>query len=327
MQIGRLDPADGVLLSEAYEVECRATSAVRSRWVPLSREARLMSWRADDGWHREFVGGWDGGVLVGFAVALTSHDEPETTWIGVAVDPAYQGRGGGRSLTRAAEESSPATTRRFVASAYRPNVEDLGEFVRGFAEPLGYAVATTETVVELDLAEARPSETRIPAGYDVATYVNGVPDELRPQVGLLKGLVDAEAPSGDLDWRPTPVTPEDYARELAVWQAQGREAIETLAVDGDGQVAAWTCLVASAGTDRAAQIEGTLVLSAHRGNGLGAAVKLDCLRVAAERHPAMRVQTSSDDANVWMRAINETMGFLPVETEALLKRDRDPRQR
>lgn len=59
--------------------------------------------------------------------------------------------------------------------------------VRGFAQPLGYACATTETVVELDLLSADISPVQPPEGYTVATYLNGVPEHLRAQVGVLKG--------------------------------------------------------------------------------------------------------------------------------------------
>ena len=59
--------------------------------------------------------------------------------------------------------------------------------VRGFAQPLGYACATTETVVELDLLSANISPVQPPEGYTVATYLNGVPEHLRAQVGVLKG--------------------------------------------------------------------------------------------------------------------------------------------
>ncbi len=35
-----------------------------------------------------------------------------------------------------------------------------------------------------------------------------------------------------------------------------------------------------------------------------------------------RVRTSSDDQNVWMRAINDELGFVPVESEILLQKRR-----
>ena len=212
--------------------------------------------------------------------------------------------------------------RRFVASAYRSTADDIEDLVRGFAQPLGYACATTETVVELDLVSADLMSVQPSDGYTVATYVNGVPDHLRAQVGVLKGLVDAEAPNGALQWQPTPVSVEEYEDEIALWQEQGRTAVESIALDRHGTVVAWTCLVAAAGRDRPAQIEGTLVLAQHRGQRLGAAVKVACLLAVRGHGYATRVRTSSDDRNVWMRAINEGLGFVPVESEILLQKQR-----
>lgn len=101
-----------------------------------------------------------------------------------------------------------------------------------------------------------------------------------------------------------------------------RTAIESIAVANDGDVAAWTCLVAAADPARAAQIEGTLVLASHRGRGLGLVVKTDCLR-AARALGVASVRTSSDDANVWMRSINTDLGFAPVEAEVIVQRLRE----
>ncbi len=214
---------------------------------------------------------------------------------------------------------------RFVASAYRPTVTELESLARKFAQPLGYTRATAETVVELDLVRAELPALQAPDGYTVETYVNGVPGHLRAQVGVLKGLVDAEAPHGELGWQPTPVSASEYQDEISLWQLQGRTAVESIALTGQGVVAAWTCLVLAADTGRPAQIEGTLVLTPHRGRGLGRAVKIASLHGARDHGSTSRVRTSSDDQNVWMRTINDELGFVPVESEIVLQKHRtDP---
>jgi hypothetical protein len=161
-----------------------------------------------------------------------------------------------------------------------------------------------------------------PQGYTVSTHINGVPGDLRAQVGVLKGLVDAEAPNGELGWQPNPVSAQEYEGELALWKVQGRTAVESVALDREGVVAAWTCLVVAADPLRPAQVEGTLVLAQHRGLGLGravkVAVKVASLLAARDHGSATRVRTSSDDQNVWMRAISDGLGFVPVESEILL---------
>ncbi|MGN6781604.1 MAG: GNAT family N-acetyltransferase [Marmoricola sp.] len=321
MDLRPLDLADDAALAQAYDVECAALAAVRRGWVPLGLQARVAAWRAGNGWRRLVVGAFDGDVLVGFASSATADDTPDTTWVDVHVHPRHPRRGIGSRLVRAVEAASPDAVSRFVASAYLPTRQTADELVRGFAAGLGYVRATDETVVELDLDRADMSEPVVPEGYTVSVHVNGAPAPLRRQIGVVKGLVDAEAPNGDLAWQPTPVSEEDYAEEIALWTAQGRTAVESLALDADGAVAAWTCLLLpQVGSPRPAQVEGTLVLGPHRGRGLGRAVKVASMRAARLRRTGLRVRTSSDDRNVWMRAINRELGFVPVESEVLLQK-------
>lgn len=317
-----LDLADASALAGAYAVECEATRHARPGWVPPGESARILEWRADNGWLQSFVGAFEGETLVGFAASLTAHDTPETSWISASVLPQRQRRGVGTLLSKAAERMSPDSTSRFVASAYRRTAEEIEDFVRGFAQPLGYACATTETVVELVLARADIDPVQPPDDYAVATYLNGVPHHLRAQVGVLKGMVDAEAPNGTLQWQPAPVSVEEYEAEIRLWQQQGRTAVESLALDGEGSVVAWTCLLTATDPHRPAQIEGTLVLAPDRGRRLGVAVKTASLLSAQAYGGTNRVRTSSDDQNVWMRAINRQLGFLPVESEVILHKQR-----
>ncbi|MEU3457395.1 GNAT family N-acetyltransferase [Micromonospora sp. NPDC006766] len=322
VDIWPLDLDDQSALADAYAVECEATAQARPGWVPLGAAARIAAWRAENGWTRRLVGAFEGDSLVGFASSETAHDTPGTSWVNVAVLPQHQRRGVGTQLVGAAENASPGSARRFVASAYRATVPEIEGLASRFARPLGYAAATSETVVELDLAGADLPAYPPADGYAVSTYLNGVPDRLRAQVGVLKGLVDAEAPNGELGWEPTPVTAREYQEEISLWQAQGRTAVEAIALGPDGDVVAWTCLVVSADPARPAQIEGTMVLAEHRGQRLGRAVKVASLLVARDRTTCRQVRTSSDDQNVWMRAINHELGFVPVESEIILQKQR-----
>jgi GNAT superfamily N-acetyltransferase len=318
VDIRDLDLRDRSTLAEAYDVECEAGRDARAGWVPLAESARIAAWQADNGWDHRLVGAFEEDALIGFATSSTARDTPDTVWVNVSVLPQHQLQGLGTRLVRAAEETRPRGATRFVASAYRSTDAEIQALLRGFAQPLGYACATTETVVELDLLGASLPLLPPPAGYAVSTYVNGVPDHLRTQVGVLKGLVDAEAPNGELAWEPTPVSVQEYDDELSLWHEQGRTAIESIALDDTGVVAAWTCLVVGTDPDRPAQVEGTLVLGGHRGRRLGAAVKVASLLAAREHGAALRVRTSTDDQNVWMRAINHELGFVPVESEIVL---------
>lgn len=322
MIIRRLDLADNQALADAYEVERAANLKSRPDWVGRGLDARIFGWRAEDGWVKRLLGAWDGSTLQGFVAGMTSEDEPETTWIFIWVHPEYQDNGIGSALIVAAEADSPSTTTRFVTSAYRPTVENIAALEKRFLNPLGYTVATTETVVELDLQAADLPPIPAVEGYTISTHLNGVPVRYRAQVGQIKGLVDAEAPNGELGWSETAVSPAEYASEIDRWVAQGSAAVESIAVTENDDVAAWTCLVSAVTDERPADIEGTLVLREHRGHGLGAAVKLASLYEAKKLEAVSRVRTSSDDQNTWMRSINTGLGFKPVESEAIFHKTR-----
>lgn len=322
MNIRRLDLADDRALSEAYEVECAANLESRPDWIGRGVDARIAGWRAEDGWVKRLLGAWNGSSLQGFVAGMTSNGEPDTTWILIWVHPEHQHQGIGSALIRAAEADAPPTTSRFVTSAYRPTLERITALETRFLIPLGYTVATTETVVELTLHTADLPPVPAVEGFTISTHLNGVPMRYREQVGQIKGLVDAEAPNGELGWSETAVTPAEYASEIDRWIAQESTVVEAMAVDAHDDVAAWTCLISAATTDRPADIEGTLVLREHRGHGLGAAVKLASLHEAKKLGTVSRVRTSSDDQNTWMRSINANLGFKPVESEAIFQKSR-----
>lgn len=124
MQVRPLDLTDDSALANAYGVECEATICARPGWVPLGEGARMLSWRADDGWGRSLVGAFDGDRLVGFATSLTAKDAPDTSWVSVSVLPQRHRQGIGTVLVRAVERISPNSASRFVASAYRRTVEE-----------------------------------------------------------------------------------------------------------------------------------------------------------------------------------------------------------
>jgi len=220
MIIRPVDIADDRALAAAYEVERAANLQARPVWVGRSREARILGWRANEGWTKRLLGAWGGETLHGWATCMTSHDAADTTWIFIWVHPEHQGNGIGSALMRAAESACPPSTERFVTSAYRPTVDDIAALETHFLNPLGFSVAMTETVVDLDLLSAELVQVPVVEGYTLSTYLNGVPVRFREQIGQIKGPVDAEAPNGELGWSKTAVTPEEYANEIDLDRAR-----------------------------------------------------------------------------------------------------------
>lgn len=324
MDIRPLDVSDDRAMRSAYAVETAANEHSRPGWRGAGADARMLGWRAEDGWGKRLLGAWHDERLVGFGASMTPESEPDTAWIFAWVLPALQHRGIGSALVHAAHAQSPPGVTRFVSRAYRPTLDAMATLADGFLEPLGFTTATTETVVELDLRTTALPQRSAVAGYTLTSHIDGVPEGLREQIGRIKGLVDAEAPNGELAWLESPVTADEYLEEIDLWNAQGSTVVETVAVDAGGDAVAWTCLVTSETQGGHARIEGTFVLQHHRGHGLGAAVKLANLQTARALGGVGRVRTSTDDQNTWMRSINTMLGFVPVEFEAIFQRTVKP---
>jgi len=322
MRIENLNIFEDAALRAACRVEADANGQARPGWQGIGVEARMIQWRADDGWSKHIHGAFDGSTLLGFSASMTYQGDPDTSWIFVWVHPSHQSQSVGSALVSTAELSSPPSAIRFVSSAYRRTSAELATLEQRFAVPLGYAVATTETVLELDLGSWTPFTPVVADGYVISTHINGVPEQLRKQVGQIKGLVDAEAPNGDLAWSESTISVDEYAQEIELWNAQGSTVIESIALDSRGDLAGWTCLVVAPTPSSPSHIEGTLVLRQHRGHRLGTSVKAASLDAAKRLGTAHRVRTSSDDQNARMHSINEALGFHAIEHESIYQKDR-----
>ena len=172
-------------------------------------------------------------------------------------------------------------------------------------------------VPEADLDAWAARAARRARTYEVRTLVNEMPPELAGSLGELMGLLAVDAPTGAVDFEAETVTPARLDERLATTRAMGRDLYETVALAPDGTVAAQTTLVAPTDGTTTAWQWGTYVHRAHRGRSLGLTVKTANLRAVQADHPELRrVTTQNADTNEWMIAINELMGFHPVEVSA-----------
>ena len=94
----------------------------------------------------------------------------------------------------------------------------------------------------------------------------------------------------------------------------GRARYETVALTPDRQVVAQSTLALSLGDNPNVYQWGTFVHREHRGHRLGLATKAVNLRaVQAARSDLTLVITQNGETNDYMVAINERMGFRPIE--------------
>ena len=95
---------------------------------------------------------------------------------------------------------------------------------------------------------------------------------------------------------------------------QGRTPYSTVALDAAGAVVAYTEVVATTHEPGKAYQWGTLVRKADRGHRLGLAVKVANVQLLQRERPDLTlVVTWNSEVNSHMVAVNEQLGFEPVE--------------
>jgi GNAT superfamily N-acetyltransferase len=249
--------------------------------------------------------------------------------VAVFVHPDHRRRGHGTRMLAHLEEVARGHARTVVnAEASWPYDAPAdgsgtpgGEFLRG----AGYRFGIGDVMRSLDLpaddalldalvAEAAPHH----ASYTLRSWVGRVPTELEVGWADLVADLTVEAPVGDLERHRESADVDELRRRQAMIEAQGRTLYNTVALDGDGWPVAYSNLaVTRHDTDNAFQW-GTLVRPEHRGHRLGLAVKAVNLRfyqdaVRDDPTRATRLRTWNAEVNTHMVAVNERLGFRPVE--------------
>ncbi|MGW1766982.1 N-acetyltransferase family protein [Streptomyces sp. NPDC002073] len=221
----------------------------------------------------------------------------------LAVRPQARRQGTGTALWERVRAELAADGRTSVST-----VVDLGGPGEAFARALGFdnALPMAWYVQQVDEAKEEPA---LPDGYRLVFWRGIVPDEYATAAAVAHAAME-DAPSGDLDEQ----TPQWDAEKLRSAERlvldRGGRILTVAAVDAAGDVAAYTELVLTdPETVRAVQYD-TVVVPAHRGRGLGRAVKLAMLAELRELHPGVReIATTVADDNLPMRTVNEQLGY------------------
>ena len=177
---------------------------------------------------------------------------------------------------------------------------------RSFLERRGFAVLSRECPVALDLSRFPPARPTPPAGVEIVSLAE------RPDLVEAAYAVEVEAVI-DIPVGAERLAPRPYAGWLAdtVESPDALLDLSLVAVRG-GEVVGWSGL-ASTGEDAVAENQLTGVRRAFRGRGIATALKREQAwraRAAGLR----RIETTNDEANHPMRAVNARLGFEPEPT-------------
>ncbi len=330
MEIRALDApalADDAFMRDFYELDRRAELHGRPHAPFWELQEFLGVVRTPDSGERlDVFAAFDGDRLVGTAVLWSFLlDNLDKAYFKVRVDVTDRRRGIGRGLVQRVEQAVADDGRSLAMTDTVLPFDDRDSHAhRRFLEACGYGFSIYEVVRHLPLPvadeqiqawidEAAPHHE----GYTIETFVGAVPDDLVETLCVLFAQLAVDAPTGVVDFEEETYTPQRYAEAMTTMAAMGRVGYETVALTPGREVVAQTTLAVSTGDNPNVYQWGTFVHRHHRGHRLGLATKAANLRaVQAARHDLALVITQNGDINDYMVAINERMGFRPIEVSA-----------
>lgn len=151
------------------------------------------------------------------------------------------------------------------------------------------------------------------SGYRLECYPGGPPEQLYDSYAEAKEIVRDSYEVGDLELRPSSYNADRLKASLATLHARGMKPYIVLGIhEASGKVAALTEVVVPAQHPSRADQYDTVVVPAHRGYGLGRALKARMLFELRSAEPQLtEVQTWNAFENEPMLRVNAELGFIP----------------
>jgi GNAT superfamily N-acetyltransferase len=327
MEIVPLDPSRDGLLDRWHAAYAAADRYGREEQaVPWTRTdvAVLLTEPSREARQQAYAGVVDGRVVATGWLSLPLLDNRWRADLEVHVVPDARRCGHGSAMLAHLEGLARAEGRTLllgeVAWPYAggPGATGPGP---GFARAHGFELALGDVQRQLALpvpdalldrlaVDAAPRS----AGYALRSWTGPVPDELLADWAELNASLGTEAPTGDLDIEPQTADAAAVRAEERIRALQRRVSVHTVAVRADGRLAAYTEIVVPELEPGRAYQWGTLVRGEDRGHRLGTAVKVANLRLLQQSRPDVRqLVTFKAETNEHMIAVNDALGFVPVE--------------
>lgn len=193
-----------------------------------------------------------------------------------------------------------------------------------FAQHLGLKVGIQESRQLLDLpvsAEWLARIERPSPDVEVTGWVGRCPEDLVEDWARLTTQMNADVPIGDLTRSTRTIDVAVVRQNEERMQAQGYVLVNCLAKIG-GQSVGYTEMLVSSHDPEIVNQDDTLVDRAHRGRGVGRALKLANLRQLIGVPEASRsrwIQTYTATQNAPMLALNRAIGFREADVMTALE--------
>ena len=326
LDIRPLDPRDDDALSAwhaTYLASCQHAREVSTPW--MKEEVRAQLTVESPGQRMVAFGGYvDERVVSTATFELPLQDNLHLALVELHTHPEQRNRGYGTAMLAHLEGLAREHGRRLMvaeaALPYDGPADGAGHPNADFLTRRGFTFAIGDVMRVLDLPADEALLRRLAdeaashhAGYEIRQFVDRVPDDLVASFGRLIGQLNTEAPQGELDIEEEVFDEARIRADEEVFRASGRTKYTSVAVR-DGEVAAYSELVVPAHDPGRVYQWGTLAARAHRGHRLGLATKArNLLWLQQERSDLRLVVTYNAEVNQHMIAVNEALGFRPVE--------------
>ncbi|MFI5610612.1 GNAT family N-acetyltransferase [Amycolatopsis sp. NPDC051903] len=260
------------------------------------------------------------GRLAARAIANLPVDGNEhLAFVRLTVHPDLRRRGIGTALLHALQ---PVLRDRGRTRLEGWNVT-LGGPGESWVRGLGFRFVHTTVlqILELDDVDRRRWDVAVPEGYRLVRWVGEAPAGLVEVYAKARGAI-GDAPLGESGLAAPDWSVDRVRRIEAAYRERGIEYRTVVAIDAHGEVAGLTELDTRPRRPERLTQGDTVVLAAHRGHGLGLAMKAAMLRwFTADKREAEQVWTSTGAANTHMADVNHRLGFTTVRRFSVVSRE------
>ena len=248
-------------------------------------------------------------------VELPAHDNPHLATAQVLVAPGSRRRGVATALWEGVADLARAEGRRTVLAEARVGSPAEALYAAVGARPELEEVQREQRLRELDpalVARLRRAASAAARGYRLDSWTGPTPAGLQRAVAALQHTLN-DAPMGGLDHDGEAWDAGRLASRDAAVVAAGLRMHCVVALSAHGEPAGFTDVAVSEDGAYAWQW-GTGVVPEHRGHRLGLLLKATMVERLWALEPALEVVTTwNADSNAHMVAVNDALGYRPVD--------------
>jgi GNAT superfamily N-acetyltransferase len=272
-----------------------------------------------------WLGTADGTDVIAASIRYPIHDNLDLANIEVCVHPDHRGQGHGRAGVEAVLQRVRELGRTRVMAQLPSHTRHVTPAPAvTLAQSYGAKSLLTEyrrvldaEALDLTVLQAMADDAQAAAaGYTLVMWGDRTPPEWIDDMARLQALMSTDPPQGELDMEPEVWDADRYlSREQSVID-RGRQHLVVAARHNDSErLAGFTDLAAPIGTPEVGYQWSTIVADEHRGHRLGMLMKVANLRQLRAELPFVRyLNTWNAEENSQMVAINEALGFVPMES-------------